>query len=286
MPPLWAIREAEQARKRAEAAERSIGEKVIADNERRERDAQQAATARAEAEAAAEAAAAAAETQKPLKRQKTVVDGVQWRGWKSGENELDDLLRRGRWPDGRRIGRGHAKPYLQPTYARAIADGTKTVEGRPRSGWAASVSKDDYVRFNISNKGPKLVVRVLEVRTYPTFDAMLEDCAVSACLPGHTGTRADAVRVYRSFASSSGTYDELEAKVGVVAMDVVPLVAPEDEDDEGEGAGDLAGETVTDEPITAHEHERGGGSAHAGGVGAPAAVEQPVWAEEDDGFGW
>ena len=52
-------------------------------------------------------------------------------------------VRRGTWDDGKRIGKQHNKPYLQPEYARSIADGSKTIEGRPLSGWAEKVAPND-----------------------------------------------------------------------------------------------------------------------------------------------
>ena len=43
----------------------------------------------------------------------------------------------------RRVGKGHVRPYLQAEYARKIADGSKTVEGRPKTGWVKIVKPGD-----------------------------------------------------------------------------------------------------------------------------------------------
>ena len=67
-----------------------------------------------------------------------------WAGWSSGEVELAAVQRAGKWPDGRKLGRGHGQPYLKPCYARSIRDGSKTVEGRPGTGWASNVKADEY----------------------------------------------------------------------------------------------------------------------------------------------
>lgn len=146
-----------------------------------------------------------------------------WADWDSGQAALDAALRSGRWPDGARVGKAHVRPYLQPEYARKIASGSKTVEGRPANGWAAAVERDDYVRFNISKAGgARLACRVLRVRRFDTFAQMLDDCGLQACLPGVASVEA-GVRLYRSFASTAGSYADLEREHGVVGLDVVPV---------------------------------------------------------------
>ena len=229
MPPLWAIQEAERARQRAERAENSIIEMAQQQQQHAAKAAEAAIAAAAAAERSkaerAAAAAAAPETsqqQRAAKRPREV--GPAWAEWESGEAALEEAKRRGRWPDGARLGKGHVRPYLQPPYARSIRDGSKTVEGRPRSGWAAKVQAGDYVTFNISSSGgQKLACRVTRVRTFDSFAAMLESCGLQACLPGVTGGVAEGVRLYRSFGSSAGSYADLETSVGVVGIDVEPL---------------------------------------------------------------
>ena len=108
--------------------------------------------------------------------------------------------------------------------------GSKTVEGRPATGWAATVQPNDFVRFNVGRGGPHLCVRVLRVRPFATFSEMLDVCGVAACLPGFVGDRGAAVRLYQSFGSSAGSYADLERSVGVVAIDVAPLAMPPHDD--------------------------------------------------------
>lgn len=147
------------------------------------------------------------------------------RGWSSGEKELAEARCTGRWPDGAKVGRGHGQPYLQQKYALAIHHGTKTVEGRPGIGWATNVTADDWITFKISaSGGMKLVARALQVRRFASFEAMLCECGVKACLPDFLGSLQEAVQIYQSFGTMSGaTYAELEREFGVIAIEVVPL---------------------------------------------------------------
>jgi ASC-1-like (ASCH) protein len=148
-----------------------------------------------------------------------------WSGWASGETELGNAQKSGKWPDGQKIGRGHGQPYLQPIYAHAMRAKLKTVEGRPGVGWASSVTANDWITFKIpASGGKKLIVRATRVRRYPTFEAMLRECGIEACLPGLKGGIKEGIRVYRSFGTFSGsTYADLERESGAIAIDVEPL---------------------------------------------------------------
>ena len=154
-----------------------------------------------------------------------------WSGWSSGETELAAVNRAGRWPDGQKIGRGHGQPYLQPQYAHAMRRLAKTVEGRPGTGWAANVKANDWITFKITaSGGKKLVVRATRVRHFSTFEAMLKECGVEACLPGLEGGLDEAVHIYRSFGTFSGaSYADIEAESGAIAIDVVPLRPAQDQ---------------------------------------------------------
>ena len=156
-----------------------------------------------------------------------------WSNFRSGVPELNEIRTAGAWPDGAALGRGHGQPYLQPQYAQAIANKTKTVEGRPGVGWAAGVAVGDWVTFKISGSGGrKLVCRVRRVRRYASFRAMLVDVGVAACLPplaaadgaSQTMDLDAAVATYHAFGTMSGeTYAELEQRAGAIAIDVEPL---------------------------------------------------------------
>ena len=71
-----------------------------------------------------------------------------WSNFRSGVPELNEIRTAGAWPDGAALGRG-TPAVPQPQYAQAIANKTKTVEGRPGVGWAASVAVGDWVTFKI-----------------------------------------------------------------------------------------------------------------------------------------
>jgi len=221
MPPTWAIAEAAAAREQAERAERALLETAKNQNDQRTRhDVRNPFMLQSKSKECG------------TKRVRSEAEDPQ--AWPSGAQELERAVRRGRWADGSRVGKGHVRPYLQRQYARAIADGVKTVEGRPCTGWAAIVRTGDYVHFTISGSAgaygkDRLAVRVLGVKAFSSFQEMLEACSIGACLPGFTGSLADAVRLYRSFGSSAGSYADLERSVGVTAVTVAPLASVVDE---------------------------------------------------------
>ena len=55
--------------------------------------------------------------------------------WPSGRKQLRVARARGRWSDGRPVGRGFPQPCLHSKYARLIAAQIKTAEGRAGGGW-------------------------------------------------------------------------------------------------------------------------------------------------------
>lgn len=147
-------------------------------------------------------------------------------GWPSGRRQLKFAKYHvSRWPDGQKVGRGHGQPYLMAKYAKAVAKGEKTVEGRPGGGWLAKgIAPDDYISFKIpGHKSRALIVRVRRVRYYNTFKAMIEDVGIYNLLPDHKSGIEDAVRVYRAFHTTRGSYAELEEQHGAVAIDIEPL---------------------------------------------------------------
>lgn len=226
-PPAWALIDAERALERASAAERAIEAQCV-----EQREAQQVAERAASVWAAERDATSA----KPFKREPRVSKrplSAAWINWRSGEEELESARRRGCWSDGSPFGKSHLRPYLQPEYALAIADGSKPVEGRPCCGWAAACRPNDAVMFTISaSGGQRLACRIMRVRPFPTFAAMLEAVGVDACLPGFTGSVQAAVRLYHGFGSSAGSYADLERTHGVVAVDVQPLTVALVSDDQ------------------------------------------------------
>ena len=132
--------------------------------------------------------------------------------WASGEQQLAKMKRQGHWPDGRPIGRGYPQPCLQPKYAEMIAAGIKTVEGRPGGGFLGSGARhlavDDYINFQV-NGGRRLVVRVMAVHKYASFDAMISALGVDSLLPDFRGSDQEAAMLYRSFGNLRGSYADL-----------------------------------------------------------------------------
>ena len=160
-----------------------------------------------------------------MRPQKVRGDGGTRAGWSSGEAELKKAQRARRWADGQPLGRGHGVPYLQEKYALNIRAKLKTVEGRPGDGWAACVKPNDWITFKIPQTGGrKLICRATRVRRFDTFQAMLLECGVQACLPGLKGGVEAGVDIYHSFGTFKGkTYAEIEAEFGAIAIDVEPL---------------------------------------------------------------
>ena len=111
----------------------------------------------------------------------------------SGEREMRSIRELGTWPDGAPVGRGFPQPCLQDRYAAAIIEGRKTFEGRPGGGWLTSrgdmIRPGDYVNFQISQRR-RLIVRVLSVHFFRTFEEMLNDIGVQNLLPDEELRRA------------------------------------------------------------------------------------------------
>ena len=99
--------------------------------------------------------------------------------WPSGKFEFSVARFNTKWPDGDPVGRGFPQPYLEAQYAVAVADGRKTVEGRPGGGWMKSgVHPNDYIRFKIPRRpGRSLIV------TIPRATTSSEQCCSSPCGP-------------------------------------------------------------------------------------------------------
>ena len=151
-----------------------------------------------------------------------------WSHWGSGVDRLASIRAKGCWPDGRTLGCGHPSPILRPVHAQNIQRLRKTVEGRPREGFAAKACVDDWINFNVSqSNGRRLVCRVMWVKSFATFDAMLAECTVEACLPDLQGSCADAAALYRTFRTRGRrgvkSYAELEVESGVVAIGIRPV---------------------------------------------------------------
>ena len=144
-----------------------------------------------------------------------------------GVPALRSIQKRGEWPDGQKLGQGYPQPCLQDKYAAAIIEGRKTFEGRPGGGWlmhrGRMITAGDYVNFQLPRRR-RLVVRVLSVQHFGTFEDMLREVGIHRLLPDTELSIPHAAELYRSFANRRGTYRELESRHGVVALQIEPLV--------------------------------------------------------------
>lgn len=103
---------------------------------------------------------------------------------------------------------------VQKCYFQAIAAGEKTAEGRIAKEKYLQLRPGDTITFhNATNEAEMLTVRVLQVRRYDSFRAMLEAEGVAAMLPGVTSMDV-AVRTYESF----GDYKAAVREYGAVAI--------------------------------------------------------------------
>ena len=67
-------------------------------------------------------------------------------------------------------------------------------------------------------------MRVIKVTRFDTFAAMMHACGVGQVLPQAAPDVPTGVRIYYEIANRSGvSYKELEARHGVVAIEVQPL---------------------------------------------------------------
>jgi ASC-1-like (ASCH) protein len=103
---------------------------------------------------------------------------------------------------------------VQEPYLGFLLAGTKTVEGRLRTGKFASVEVGD--RFEITPHGTCL--EVIGLFVYPTFRQMLEAEGVVAVLPDKTNID-EAEAVYYRFYTP-----ENERQYGVIAFRLSPVL--------------------------------------------------------------
>jgi ASC-1-like (ASCH) protein len=156
----------------------------------------------------------------------------------SATPSLAECTANGKWPDGAAMGKKcRHSPFLQPKYADMIRDGSKTHEGRPLCGFVKpsnmeegklAIAENDFIGFKITGTSKTLYARVLEIRCYPKpqgFLHMIRDVGAKALLPDFTGTEHEAAELYRTFANQKGSYRDLEAKHGAVALRVQYVVA-------------------------------------------------------------
>ncbi len=102
---------------------------------------------------------------------------------------------------------------LEKEFLEAIKRGEKIVEGRVKDDKRARIRPGDKILFN-----RRLLVEVVDVREYDSFDDMLRKEGLNRVLPGVKSIE-EGVRVYRKFYSTGK-----EKMFGVLAIEVRPLM--------------------------------------------------------------
>jgi len=102
-----------------------------------------------------------------------------------------------------------AEPYF--TF---VKNGQKTIEGRLRKGEYANLKVGDHIIVQNDNETDSVEVEVKDIRSYPTFEAMLNNEDLKRVLPD-VETIDQAVQVYRQFYTP-----QQEAEFGVMAIEV------------------------------------------------------------------
>ncbi|MEO2241417.1 MAG: ASCH domain-containing protein [Euryarchaeota archaeon] len=102
---------------------------------------------------------------------------------------------------------------LEEEYLELIKEGKKTVEGRVKDDKRVRIKPGDKILFN-----RRLLVEVVDVREYDSFEEMLREEGLENVLP-NVDSIEEGVEVYRRFYSSGK-----EKMFGVLAIEVRPLM--------------------------------------------------------------
>lgn len=105
---------------------------------------------------------------------------------------------------------------LRAPYFRMVQTGRKTVEGRLNKPELHSLRVGERIRFQREHEAKNFVnVKVISLRTYPTFREMLDKEGLHRCLPD-VKSLEEGVRLYHSFPS----YSEKEKLYGALAIGI------------------------------------------------------------------
>ncbi len=102
---------------------------------------------------------------------------------------------------------------LEEEYLELIKEGKKTVEGRVKDDKRVRIKPGDKILFN-----RRLLVEVVDVREYDSFEEMLREEGLENVLP-NVDSIEEGVEVYRKFYSSGK-----EKMFGVLAIEIRPLM--------------------------------------------------------------
>ncbi|WP_457619653.1 HisA/HisF-related TIM barrel protein [Methanopyrus sp.] len=102
---------------------------------------------------------------------------------------------------------------LEEEYLNLIKEGKKTVEGRVKDDKRVRIKPGDKILFN-----RRLLVKVVDVREYDSFEEMLREEGLENVLP-NVDSIEEGIEVYRRFYSSGK-----EKMFGVLAIEIEPIM--------------------------------------------------------------
>ncbi|WP_457614510.1 HisA/HisF-related TIM barrel protein [Methanopyrus sp.] len=102
---------------------------------------------------------------------------------------------------------------LEEEYLNLIKEGRKTVEGRVKDDKRARIKPGDKILFN-----RRLLVKVVDVREYDSFEEMLREEGLKNVLP-NVNSIEEGIEIYRRFYSSGK-----EKMFGVLAIEIEPIM--------------------------------------------------------------
>ncbi len=109
--------------------------------------------------------------------------------------------------------------YVEKAYVPLIREGQKTVEGRLNKEKYQTMKPGDILAFCVKREpSDTTFCKVLRLRTYKTFRAMLEAEGLRSCLPT-AETLEEGVAMYHRFAD----YQKGEKRDGVLAINMLYL---------------------------------------------------------------
>lgn len=116
----------------------------------------------------------------------------------------------GKSPNGSAFYSNHRdEPYY--TY---VKNGIKTIEGRLRKGLYAELASGDSIKVQTNDKTDSFIVKVVDIRSYPTFKELLAHEPLQKVLP-NVATKDKAFDIYEQFYPL-----DQQREFGVIAIEV------------------------------------------------------------------
>lgn len=105
---------------------------------------------------------------------------------------------------------------LKRKYFEAIKFGKKTVEGRLNGPKFKNLLSGDFISFTTTDPDESILVKVIDVNLYPSFEAMLQNEGIEKMLPGIDDLKV-GVGIYESFPG----YKAQVEKAGALAIKIL-----------------------------------------------------------------